>query len=222
MTKWLTKVLEKCATLGFELKVYEANSEGAIFDSELFLKAYMEIHTLRSPVATTLRGACSAVPKEGVIIFICPEKPVMKVMKNIAMDMPENWHCQFVVQIRPSTTAELEILLRQSGGEAKIDYQENHICIQVKGPDVVPIDDPYWDELPRILCEDKYVERWDLFINGQKMFAYNSRVAEEIKTMHKVREEGFTDDDMLNLHIMLEASHSVADFEKMLNPPEKP
>lgn len=150
------------------------------------------------------------------VLFICPKIPPKDAQDRITKGLPKELPFRFIEGLRSETTAGLKILMRNAVADTtrlKIEGRKVTVIIEGQSPHL-DRQSQVWEAINELMYQDRYVEEWEITLNGETILVCNKKVFEEIAS----RKEGkvILDDDVLNLRIALETSEDVLDFIKGL------
>ena len=150
------------------------------------------------------------------VLFICPKLPPQDVQDQIVKGLPEKLPFRFVEGLRSTTTAGLQILIRNAGANSmKASVEGRKVIIHLEGQSPhLDKGSEVWNTINTLMLADRFVEEWEVSLNGETVLSCNKKICAEIAD----RKEGkvILDDDILNLRIALETSEDVMDFIKGL------
>jgi hypothetical protein len=164
-----------------------------------------------------LAPAISADPSTVCLVITCPELPNNKLGSELLNMIPSDVGVVFLAALKRSTLMELSMIMAQSGMPPLIMTDGRHLTINAQGPSVPEVHDEIWDRFQELLKKDGFPTSWEIIINNEDKIVYDVKMSREAETQHAIRDTSIGQDDLTDLHIMLEASQSVDQFLAMLD-----
>jgi hypothetical protein len=152
---------------------------------------------------------------DGSMLIICPKKLGKRAQKSIEGTLPEDMPCVFIEGPKPSTDGAMRDVAKKfvMMGSVQASPCDRKIHITVMGQTV---DDPEWSLVDDILMKDGYYDEWTISLNNQEVY---SKTRKSIETLQSIaldksrdRDRVLTDDDILNVQILLSTVETVDDF----------
>lgn len=209
--KWLADLMKKCAPLNIEVNRVTQDmikeNQGSPFGELL----------MNSP----LHGAGPALGTQGdnpiKLLFVCAEIPYEGAAAELLKLVPSDVSCVMVQGLKGNTIMEFKLRLAQAGAIwISIIPQDpkRHVMIDVKGQ--IETTDPIWAELQDLMRKDGYARSWEIIVNGDGKIVFDVKMAEEREKHQTIRDRPIGQDEMTDLHIMLEAAADSGQFLDML------
>jgi hypothetical protein len=175
----------------------------------------------------TFRDKCDKYDVEAIIdgnstlVIFCAKLLDEGSQKDLLLSVPPTQKYMFKESMKTMTAAAVVFHAARLTGlsmDPAPVFEESkkrprHVILGLAGE--IEKDDPAWEHIQKILEKDKYVESFEIKLNGQALIDWNRKIASELSS-RKPAENAITEDDLLNLKISLEASQDVNDFIKQI------
>jgi hypothetical protein len=154
------------------------------------------------------------IANEETLVFIVPKIPSAEVQAKMAREVPGFIHTRWMEALKTTTMGALKTLFSQLGATG--DIHANHgamkiVLTEVKAQEALEKDSPLWATLVALCKADGYPSSLKVILDQDILFSWDKSIermlAEHINTGLVIK-----DDDILNLTIALETTHSVEEF----------
>lgn len=145
------------------------------------------------------------------IIFFCPKIPETEIKNKLIKILPKTKKYEFIEGPKISTTQAIKAIFSQAGIiKAEVEQTKHKLIIKAETfPNFGDNLNPLWGAINRVLEQDGFFTSWKITIND-KTANIDLKVAQEIKKHPKW--DKITDDDLINLKILLNQNKDVNDF----------
>ena len=159
---------------------------------------------------------CRAVNAEPIVegdkLYIaCASEPTEEFKAAVLFIVPPEITFEIKVAPKPSTLTAIQMI----AGSTTIDkdskgvmFKGDHIIFDLRGLDE---DAPFWNQVSTILKNDGFFKTWTFIIDGVEHLI-NPKLVDVLAKNATVRESIITDDDMLNLQIVLGNAQTIDDI----------
>jgi len=154
---------------------------------------------------------------EGDYVIYCPNVPDERSKSELKAFLPDHTVIEYVVDVKKNTKRLLKALMSQAGvvnGRIQINPHNRHVAIHAEES----VSEPDWDQICKGLLDDGYAVTWTLHLaNEQKDYTVQSNApASFVRPPDGLdavkRKTVISEDDIADLHIMLEGLDSAEDF----------
>lgn len=147
----------------------------------------------------------------GTYTIFCPNIPDER-LKNQLKDFLPNVSVEYVIDVKVNTKRTIKAFLSNAGvvnGRVSINPHNRHVDIHAEES----MEEPDWDGICKALLDDGFAKTWALHLAMEKKdYVVASKVPITSTNLDKPkRTKDITDEDMNDLHIMLEGL-SVEEF----------
>lgn len=153
--------------------------------------------------------------------FVCPKLPDKKIQDEVLKDVPSEIKSEWKEDMKSSTEGSIQIICEQlrSVGVLKkitVDRPAPHkLKLVLEGrEDVLAKDGPAIETIEEILKLDAYVDCFEIIVNEEKVGSFNRSISTALANRGAPDRGKITEDDSVNLKILLETCSSVDDFIK--------
>jgi hypothetical protein len=141
------------------------------------------------------------------VTFYCPVEPKGETKAQLIQSLPHDLQHEFLIQPKPQTMEAVTILLLTVGGTVISSYKTLTISLP-ETSDTIPIHEIIQD-INDILSIDEYFESWSIRVGDQVTIYTLAQAKAQVNVnqelgKHTTRAQAISDDDLLNLKIMLE------------------
>lgn len=159
---------------------------------------------------TCLNKGYDLVQDKGTLVIICPDEPEesfknsLKTLVTVPLEF----------RVAPSVGTQMALLrlVELLGGQMEVKNHHLNLNCHNDAPD-----ESLWDNLSELLSKDVYFKSWSVTVKGKDVMTHDRNVAKECQTQHNLRDLPFSNDDILNLRISLNACNSVEEFIKEIS-----